>query len=103
MLLGSDRGRITAANPFMTELLGYSHAEILGQELWEIGLLQDKEASREAFQRLKREEYIRYEDLPLENRRYDQLMIRPITNGLEWQRRMPDEAGAEVARNQRQQ
>ena len=56
LILDSDQGRITDANPFMTELLGYSHEEMLGKELWEIGLLQDKEASQEAFQRLKQEE-----------------------------------------------
>ena len=52
LILDSDRGRITDANPFMAELLGYSHEEMLGKQLWEIGLLQDKEASQEAFQQL---------------------------------------------------
>ena len=68
LLLDSVHGRITDANPFMTELLGYSHDELLGKELWEIGLLEDKTASRKAFRRLKREKHIRYENLPLENR-----------------------------------
>jgi PAS domain S-box-containing protein len=68
LLLDSVHGRITDANPFMTELLGYSHDELLGRELWEIGLLKDKTASRKAFRQLKREEHIRYENLPLENR-----------------------------------
>ncbi len=69
LILDSDRGSITDANPFMTELLGYSHAEFLGKELWEIGLLRDKEASQEAFRQLQQEGYIRYEGLPLETRR----------------------------------
>ena len=50
----------------MTELLGYSHAEFLGKELWEIGLFSDKEASQEAFKELQRTGYLRYEDLPLQ-------------------------------------
>ena len=66
MILDADQGKITDANPYMTELLGYSHADLLGKELWEIGLLQDKETSQAAFQRLKTDGYIRYEDLPLE-------------------------------------
>ncbi len=53
LILESDVGRITDANPFMTELLGYSRDELLGKELWEIGLLQDKEAGQAAFRRLK--------------------------------------------------
>ena len=41
--------KITDANPFMSELLGYPHQELLGKELWEIGLLKDEAANREAF------------------------------------------------------
>jgi len=67
LILDFDSGRITDANPFMSELLGYSLAELLGKELWEIGLLQDKQSGLEAFQQLKRDGYIRYEDLPLVN------------------------------------
>ncbi|BDI34107.1 hypothetical protein CCAX7_61580 [Capsulimonas corticalis] len=80
LLLDSDHGRITDANPFMTELLGYSHEELLGKELWEIGLLRDKGASQEAFLRLKREGYIRYEDLPLENRRGESRQVEFVSN-----------------------
>ena len=36
----------------MVELLGYSRGELVGKELWEIGLLRDEEASREAFREL---------------------------------------------------
>ena len=66
LILDSQTGMVIDANPFMAELLGYSHDEFLGKELWEIGLLQDKEANQEAFQKLQRESCIRYENLPLE-------------------------------------
>lgn len=46
LLLDSVHGKITDANPFMTELPGYSHDELLGRELWEIGLLADKTGRR---------------------------------------------------------
>lgn len=65
LILDAVTLKITDVNPFMTELLGYSHAEFLGKELWEIGLFSDKEASREAFKELQRTGYLRYEDLPL--------------------------------------
>ncbi len=68
LILDADVGKITDSNPYMTELLGYSHAELLGKELWEIGLIKDKETSQQAFHTLKTEGYIRYEDLPLETR-----------------------------------
>ena len=66
LILDAVTLKIADANPFMTELLGYSHAEFLGKELWEIGLFSDKEASQDAFQELQRTGYLRYEDLPLQ-------------------------------------
>ncbi|HEY3331855.1 MAG TPA: PAS domain S-box protein [Capsulimonadaceae bacterium] len=80
LLLDSDEGKVTDANPFMTELLGYSYEELIGKELWEIGLLSDKAASQEAFQRLKTTNYIRYEDLPLENQRGERLEVEFVSN-----------------------
>jgi PAS domain S-box-containing protein len=68
LILDPDTRKITDANPFMSELLGYSHEELLGKELWEIGLLKDEEASREAFRELRQNHYIRYEDLPLQTK-----------------------------------
>src|ERR1051326_7130822 len=66
LILDAVTLKITDVNPFMTELLGYSHAEFLGKQLWEIGLFSDKEASQAAFKELQRTGYLRYEDLPLQ-------------------------------------
>jgi PAS domain S-box-containing protein len=66
LILDAVTLNITDVNPFMTELLGYSHDEFLGKELWEIGLFSDKEASQAAFKELQRTGYLRYEDLPLQ-------------------------------------
>jgi PAS domain S-box-containing protein len=65
LILDPATRKITDANPFMTELLGYSHDELLNKELWQIGLLKDEEASQAAFLELKKNAYLRYEDLPL--------------------------------------
>jgi len=67
LILDAVTLKITDVNPFMTELLGYSPAEFLGKELWEIGLFTDKEASQAAFKELQRTGYLRYEDLPLQH------------------------------------
>ncbi len=40
----------------------------MGKQLWEIGLFKDIEASRIAFEELKRDNYIRYDDLPLKTK-----------------------------------
>jgi len=68
LMLDPGTRKITDANPFMSELLGYPHEELLGKELWEIGLLKDEEASRAAFRELQEEQFIRYEDLPLQTK-----------------------------------
>jgi len=66
LLLDPVTRRISDANPFMTKLLGYAPAQLVGKELFEIGLLQDEAASQEMFKRLKKQREIRYENLPLE-------------------------------------
>jgi PAS domain S-box-containing protein len=68
LLLDPVTRKITDANPFMTRLLGYPRVELIGKELYEIGLLQDEAASQEMFRKLQRKHAVRYDDLPLANR-----------------------------------
>lgn len=68
LILDAVTCKITDANPFMVELLGYQREELLGRELFEIGLLRDAAASAEAFRELQANGYIRYEDLPLQTK-----------------------------------
>ena len=58
-------GAITDVNPFLIEMLGYSRDEFVEKKLWEVGAFQDVEASQQAFEALQKNEYIRYEHLPL--------------------------------------
>jgi PAS domain S-box-containing protein len=67
LLIDPDTRKITDANPFMTKLLGYSHDQLVGKELFEIGLLKDEQTSRDMFEELKKNGELRYEDLPLES------------------------------------
>jgi PAS domain S-box-containing protein len=68
LILDADTGRITDVNPFLQDLLGYSYTELLGKLLWEIGPFRDIAASRDAFGKLQRKKYIRYDNLPLETK-----------------------------------
>lgn len=68
LILDPETRKIQDSNPFMTELLGYSATELRGKELFEIGLLQDQQANISAFEQLRKERYIRYEDLPLKTK-----------------------------------
>ena len=80
LIVDPETRKISDANPFMTELLGYPRAELLGKELWEIGLLKDEEASRAAFGELQQKHYIRYEDLPLQNREGERREVEFVSN-----------------------
>jgi PAS domain S-box-containing protein len=65
LLLNAQTGDIEDANPFLTQMLGYSHDELLGRKLWEVGAFADVAKSTEMFERLQAEGYVRYDDLPL--------------------------------------
>ncbi len=80
LILDSDSGRIVDANPFMTALLGYSHDEFVGKELWEIGLFRDVKESQAAYRELQRQGYVRYEDLPLESRNGGKVEVEFVSN-----------------------
>jgi PAS domain S-box-containing protein len=67
LIIDPGTSRIIDANPFMTRLLGYPRDQLIGKELFEIGLLKDEAASRQMVRKLKRDHEIRYEDLPLES------------------------------------
>jgi two-component system cell cycle sensor histidine kinase/response regulator CckA len=68
LLVDPDTRKIIDANPFMAQLLGYDRDELVGKELWEIGLLRDEEQSKEAFRILQEAGSIRYEDMPLKSK-----------------------------------
>jgi diguanylate cyclase (GGDEF)-like protein/PAS domain S-box-containing protein len=80
LILDGDTGRITDANPFLQDMLGYSIAELIGKALWEIGPVKDIPASQEAMRRLQSSEYIRYEDLPLETKAGERKQVEFVSN-----------------------
>jgi PAS domain S-box-containing protein len=53
LILDSETGKIADANPFLTNMLGYSHDELQGKTLWEIGVFKDAQRSRIAFDQLR--------------------------------------------------
>ena len=67
LLVDPQTRQIVDVNPFMTRLLGYSRMQLIGRELFEIGLFRDEAASQAMFHRLRAESFIRYENLPLQN------------------------------------
>lgn len=80
ILLDPETRQITDCNPFMTTLLGYSHQDLVGKELYEIGLLEDQAKSRRMFANLKQNEEIRYENLPLKTHNGTQQEVEVVAN-----------------------
>lgn len=80
LLIDPNTNRIFDANPFMTRLLGYSREQLIGKELFEIGLLKDEKASRQMFLKLKTDHQVRYEDLPLESQTGSHKEVEVVAN-----------------------
>jgi PAS domain S-box-containing protein len=80
LILEEDSGKIMDANPFLIDLLGYSLDELIGKELWEIGLFRDKQQSKAAMEQLQENGYIRYEDMPLETKRGKRVEVEFVSN-----------------------
>jgi PAS domain S-box-containing protein len=80
LILDANNGQIQDVNPFLTDMLGYSRAEFLGKELWQIGAFKDVEISRLAFLELQSRGYVRYEDLPLETRTGKHIAVEFVSN-----------------------
>ena len=99
LILNADTGAVEDANPFMTELLGYAHDQFVGRHLWEIGLFKDIEQSKTAFRELREKGYIRYEDLPLQDRTAYTGKSSSSATSTRWEIGRPSSATSETSRN----
>lgn len=80
LILDYSTGKIEDANPFITDLLGYSRQELIGKELWEIGAFIDKQSALLAFKELHDSGYVRYENLPLRHKNGKALEVEFVSN-----------------------
>jgi PAS domain S-box-containing protein len=63
MIVDFETGRIRDANPFLLELLGLSHSEMVGKTIGELHPFKNIEANLAMLERLKLHGYGRYENL----------------------------------------
>src|SRR6202171_4182072 len=80
LILDAKTEQITDVNPFLVNLLGYSHDEFIGTPLWEIGPFKDIKECKLAFLELQEKEYIRYESLPLETKDGRSIAVEFVSN-----------------------
>jgi PAS domain S-box-containing protein len=80
LILEADSGRISDVNPFLIEMLGFSHDELVGTPIWELGPFRDIVSNKAKFEQLQQRGYVRYEDLPLETRDGRKVAVEFVSN-----------------------
>ncbi len=80
LILDAETGTVVDVNPFLIELLGFSHQDFLDKKIWELGFLKDIVANQDNFAELQRKEYLRYEDMPLETRDGRRIEVEFVSN-----------------------
>jgi PAS domain S-box-containing protein/putative nucleotidyltransferase with HDIG domain len=80
LILNARSGMIEDVNPYLIKMLGYSREEFIEKKLWEVGAFKDIESSKDAFEALQENEYIRYEDLPLKAKDGRLIQVEFVSN-----------------------
>ncbi len=80
LILDAQTGAITDVNPYLIDMLGYSRDEFVNKKLWEVGAFRDIQASKDAFEALQKDNYIRYEDLPLKAKDGHLVQVEFVSN-----------------------
>jgi PAS domain S-box-containing protein len=80
LILDVDTGRINDVNPFLFKLLGFSRDEMVGKTVGELSPFKDIESNKVMLERLQKNGYVRYEDLPLETRDGRHIAVEFVSN-----------------------
>jgi PAS domain S-box-containing protein len=80
LILDAENGTIIDVNPFLIDMLGYSHEQFIKKAIWEIGFFKDIIDNKEKFWELQQKEYVRYEHLPLETASGRKIDVEFVSN-----------------------
>jgi PAS domain S-box-containing protein len=80
LILDALTGQIVDVNPFLIEMLEFTREQFLGKKIWEIGLFKDIVANKDNFKELQQQEYVRYEDMPLETASGRHIAVEFVSN-----------------------
>ena len=80
LILDAGTGRISDANPFLFKLLGFSLSEMIGKTVGELSPFKDIESNQAMLERLQKDGYVRYDDLPLETRDGRKVAVEFVSN-----------------------
>jgi len=80
LILDVGTGRITDVNPFLFHLLGFSRGEMIGKTVGELSPFKDIESNKIMLERLQKDGYVRYDDLPMETRDGRHIAVEFVSN-----------------------
>ena len=80
LILNARTGTITDVDAFLIKMLEYSRREFVKKKLWEVGAFHDIEPSKASFLALQKNEYIRYENLPLKTKDGRLVQVEFVSN-----------------------
>jgi PAS domain S-box-containing protein len=80
LILDAETGMVVDANPFITDLLGYSLDDVREKYIWDLGFFKNIAANKEKFLELQQQDYVRYEDLPLETANGKKAHVEFVSN-----------------------
>lgn len=80
LLVNADTGQIEDVNPYLTRMLGYSHAELLAKKLWELDSFADLAERQEMFANLQTTGYVRCEDFSLRTKVGTRIDVEFVSN-----------------------
>ncbi len=80
LILDVETGRIDDVNPFLAKLLGFTHDEMIGETVGEQSPFKDIESNQALLERLQKQGYVGYEDLPFKTRDGRHIAVEFVSN-----------------------
>jgi PAS domain S-box-containing protein len=80
LILDVDSGRITDVNPFLIELLGFSHREMIGKTVGELTPFKNIESNPAMLRRLNEHREVRYNEIQLKSRDQRSIIVEFFSN-----------------------
>jgi len=80
LILDAETGMIKDVNPYLIEILGYTKDQFIEKRIWDIGCFKDIAANKEKFMELRRKNYVRYDNLPLQTSNGKKINVEFVSN-----------------------
>jgi two-component system sensor histidine kinase/response regulator len=80
MILDAETGRIADVNPFLIDLLGFTHGEMMGKTVWELSPFKNIESNQVMLLREQKDQSVRFEQLLLETRAGRKISVEFVSN-----------------------